>query len=126
MVHAYSRALRLHTLTAQSIVTVLFETPDALEGVNVTQLRQLWSQMMSDDIIVSEAMSDPVISKLGDVMSQLYQTVSCRSRTAKLWVQYVEQVSLMQQFVHAERSGYFPLHLHTIARMQPYFHALGV
>ena len=31
----------------------------------------------------------------------------------------------MQQFVRAERSGYFALHLHVIAQMQPYFHAAG-
>ena len=38
-------------------------------------------------------------------------------------MQYVEQVSLMQEFVRAERSGYFALHLYAIAHMQPYFHA---
>ena len=31
----------------------------------------------------------------------------------------------MQQLVRAERSGYFALHLHVIAQVQPYFHAAG-
>ena len=31
----------------------------------------------------------------------------------------------MQQFVRAERSGYFALHLHVISQMQLYFHATG-
>ena len=38
-------------------------------------------------------------------------------------MQYDEQVSLLQEFVRAERSGYFALHLYAIAHMQPYFHA---
>lgn len=123
--HAYSRALRLHTLSAQVIVTVLFETPGALDGVDVVALNQIWSDLVAEEIGVSDAMSDPAIQQLTNTIIQLYQTASHQSRTAKLWIQYVDQVSLMKQFVRAERSGYFSLHLHTIARMQPYLHAAG-
>ena len=48
---------------------------------------------------------------------------SCQGRTAKLWIHYVEQS--MQQFIGAEPSGYFALHLHLIPQMQPYIHATG-
>ncbi len=123
--HSYSRALRLHALSAQAIATVLFETPWALEGINVEVLHQIWSELISEEIGVGDAMSNPEILWLTNVMNELYQTASLQSRAAKLWIQYAEQVSLMLQFVRAERSGYFSLHPHTIARMQPYFHAAG-
>lgn len=123
--HSYSRALRLHTLSAQAIITLLFDTPSALDSVDVAALNQIWSDLIAEEIGVSGAMSDPEIIQLTNTMSRLYQTVSRQSRTAKLWIQYVDQVSLMMQFVRAERSGYFSLHLHTIARMQPYLHAAG-
>jgi hypothetical protein len=103
--HSYSRALRLHTLSAQAIVTVLFETTDALDGVDVAALNQIWSDLVAEEIAVSDAMSDPVIIQLTNTMSQLYQTASLQSRTAKLWIQHLDQVSLMKQFVRAERSG---------------------
>ena len=72
-----------------------------------------------------DAMLKPEVLQLTNVLNQLYQTASCQSRTAKLWIQCLEQVSLMQQFVRAERSGYFALHLRIIAQMQSYFHAAG-
>ena len=123
--HAYSRALRLHTLTAQAIVTILFETTGALHSIDELALNQIWFEMTTEEIGVSDVMLKPEVLQLTNVLNQLYQTASCQSRTAKLWIQYAEQVSLMQQFVRAERSGYFALHLHVIAQMQPYFHAAG-
>ena len=80
--------------------------------------------MTTEEKGVSDAIQKPEV-QLTNVLNQQYQITRCQSRTAKLWVQHVEQVSLMQQFVRAERSGYFALHLHVIAQMQPYFHATG-
>ncbi|KAJ8666635.1 hypothetical protein QAD02_008297 [Eretmocerus hayati] len=45
--------------------------------------------------------------------------------TAKLWVQYFHMVTLMKNFIAAERSGNWLLHLLTIYETLPYFHASG-
>lgn len=45
--------------------------------------------------------------------------------TAKLWVQYFQMVTLIKQFIQAERTGNWDLHLKTVQRMLPYFHASG-
>ncbi|KAK4880987.1 hypothetical protein RN001_004306 [Aquatica leii] len=45
--------------------------------------------------------------------------------TAKLWVQYFRMVTLIKQFIKAERSGNWVLHLTTIQKMLPFFHASG-
>ena len=104
-----------NVLSAQAITSVLFETPGALEDIDVVALNQIWLDLVGWKIGISNAMSDPVMIQLTKTISQLYQTASLQSRTGKLWIQHVDQVSLMKQFVRAERSGYFSLHLHTIA-----------
>ena len=45
--------------------------------------------------------------------------------TAKLWIQYFEMIMVVKQFIVAERSGDFELHLQCVKRMLPYFHASG-
>ena len=49
----------------------------------------------------------------------------CTNRTAILWMQYMDMVNLLQQFIRAERTGNWLLHLTTIRMMLPYFAASG-
>ena len=104
-----------------SYVTILFEPTGARDSIDESALTQILSEMTTEDIGVGDAMLKPEVLQLTNYLKQLYQTASCLSRTAKLSIQYDEQVSLMQQFVRAERSGYFALYLHVIAQMRPYY-----
>lgn len=45
--------------------------------------------------------------------------------TAALWIQYFNMITLMKQFIHAERSGDWNGHLRCIQQMIPFFHASG-
>lgn len=45
--------------------------------------------------------------------------------SAQLWVQHFEMVILIKQFVDSERSGKWELHLESIQKMIPFFHACG-
>lgn len=45
--------------------------------------------------------------------------------TAKLWLQYLDMVKLLQTFIKAERSGNWQLHLRTMQDMLPYLAATG-
>lgn len=45
--------------------------------------------------------------------------------TCKLWVQYCRMVFIVEDFIHAEKSGDWQLHSDTIERMLPFFHATG-
>ena len=48
------------------------------------------------------------------------------SKTGKLWVEnLIKPVQLMMLFVRAEREGDWPLHLHVVSKMLPYFFAAG-
>ena len=112
--HAYSRVLLLQTLTAQVIVTFPFETTGSRDSIDEPALNQIWSEKTTEEKVVSDAILKPEV-QLTNVLNQLYRITICQSRTAKLWIQYAAQVSLMQQFVRVERSGNFDLHLHVIA-----------
>jgi hypothetical protein len=46
-------------------------------------------------------------------------------RTAKLWIQYLDMLDILKQFIRAERIGDWKLHLHSKALMLPYFAACG-
>lgn len=45
--------------------------------------------------------------------------------TAELWIQYFTMVEIMKQFIEAERTGNWNLHLKSMQQMLPYFHASG-
>ncbi|CAG2229848.1 unnamed protein product [Mytilus edulis] len=66
-----------------------------------------------------------------DVLKNLEATVRRKteilkqSRTAKLWLQYSEMVQVLRQFIKAERTGNWPLHLQSIQEMLPFLAASG-
>ncbi|KAJ8887395.1 hypothetical protein PR048_013610 [Dryococelus australis] len=45
--------------------------------------------------------------------------------TAKLWVQYYRMVSLVKDYIQAERTGNSKLHLECVQNLIPYFHSVG-
>jgi hypothetical protein len=70
------------------------------------------------------------------ILNEILQNVLCKFNstvimikskgdTAKRWVQYFEMLILVKQFIEAERSGNWQLHLETMQKMLPCFHASG-
>ena len=47
------------------------------------------------------------------------------NRTAALWIQFMDMVSLLRNFLRAERTGNWILHLKTLREMLPYLAAAG-
>ena len=56
-------------------------------------------------------------------LDDLKQTMT--TRTAMLWLQYLDMVSILQRFIKAERMANWKLHLRTVQDMLPYFAASG-
>jgi hypothetical protein len=48
-----------------------------------------------------------------------------RGPTSKLWIQYLDMVLILKEFIRAERMGDWKSFLAAIKRMFPYFHAAG-
>jgi len=64
------------------------------------------------------------LKKIDQLLEQTKNALSTR-RTAKLWLQYLSMVEILQKFIKAERIGDWQLHLHALAEMLPFFAAAG-
>ncbi|CAH1100906.1 unnamed protein product [Psylliodes chrysocephalus] len=65
------------------------------------------------------------VSLIASALESILKTESSRNRTAALCGQYIEMVQILLAFVRAERTGDWQLHLYSVQRMLPFFHAAG-
>ena len=56
---------------------------------------------------------------------QTFKVSFGQNRTAKLWIEYMNMIDLLRQFITAERSGHWLLHLKSLQQMLPYLAASG-
>ena len=83
----------------------------------------LYKQMMEGSDVVSLCQSD-VLNEYEKVVAAQKNMLK-GSRTAKLWLQYMDMIDLLRQYIRAERLGNWQLHLNTTMEMLPYFAASG-
>jgi len=60
---------------------------------------------------------DTAVVKAESLVIALKNKLSTDSRTAKLWVQYLDHVNVVERFILAERTGNWFLHLSTVSSM---------
>ena len=65
------------------------------------------------------------ICKLNELINEVTNELSSRSRTAKYWCQYLGYIELMKDYIMAEKIGDCYLHLATIRKMCCLFAATG-
>ncbi|XP_048000447.1 uncharacterized protein LOC125237427 isoform X2 [Leguminivora glycinivorella] len=113
--HAFARAIRAHFLTRSALFNIITKdfdlTPDEkleIEGI-------LEGCYIPDDN--QKSYEEPLALTL--------ELLEKRGPTAQLWVQYFRMTTLAAQFIEAERSANWDLHLSSIKKMLPYFHAAG-
>lgn len=110
-----ARALRAHTLTYSALMSLLID--EALkEGIlsYPDELRVLYNKALNkeleqDEIELMESSHE--FKLLLNKMSTLKDTAKQKSRTAALWISYMEQVELAHEFIAADRSSNWDLHL---------------
>ncbi|KAL4720304.1 hypothetical protein ACJJTC_001834 [Scirpophaga incertulas] len=81
--------------------------------------------MDSDRTIVLTANENNVVKTVLDKFDAALNKCERNGPTAKLWTQYFKMVTLVKHFFEEERSGNWELHLDTVQKMLPYFHASG-
>src|SRR6218665_4016025 len=72
-----------------------------------------------------DVLEDTEIRDLRKTISNAMDEERRKSRTGALWINYMDQVSLLKMFLYAVRTGDRMLHLYCITKMIPYFHAAG-
>ncbi|CAG9818117.1 unnamed protein product [Phaedon cochleariae] len=78
-----------------------------------------------DRSVLFTAKDNDMVKKVMEKFDAALNQCERNGPTAKLWIQYFKMVILLKQFLEAERSGNWELHLHTLKRMLPFFHVAG-
>ena len=83
----------------------------------------MYDQLSNTDLFANRFDLSRTFSKLKDKISILKEILIESSRTAKVWLQYMNYVSMTNEFVHAERSGNWQGHLAAMGKMLNLFAA---
>src|SRR6218665_272218 len=100
-----------------------------ITNIRMMKIRQkmcsLQALLIDTDCSNVDVLEDTAIRDLRKTISNAMDEESRKSRTGALWINYMDQVSLLKMFLYAERTGDWMLHLYCITKMIPYFHAAG-
>ncbi|XP_031784033.1 uncharacterized protein LOC116417072 [Nasonia vitripennis] len=120
--HAYSRAIRAHFLVQVALATIIFESLQLTE--EETEMFDALLLNVGAEIF-QEDMQQQKFTIIRDRFMKQIEEFQKRGPTAQLWIQYWDMLAIVKNFIKAERSGNWDLHLKCIEQMIPYFHASG-
>lgn len=80
--------------------------------------------MCHEKLSAEEVCKNNVFKAVKGRISQIMKSPSS-NRTATLWFEYLNMVSLLHTSIKAERTGDWFLHLQTVQKMLPYLAAAG-
>ncbi|KAJ8888031.1 hypothetical protein PR048_007516 [Dryococelus australis] len=141
--HSLSRVVRAHILAAAALIQIINDPDDG--GLN-ENLLILCSRVFNREVSCIEAAKTKIclnlmhpfrasvkiwspraeqVSRSGVQEQDKCQDLESKSRTGKLWLMYLNQVFLMLNFIRAEKTGNWKLHIATTIQMIPLFRATG-
>ena len=113
---AISRALRAHLLAESSLVTLLTEDIAGDFDFNFE---------FEDNKELEEKLNSDEIAMFRKEFEQKTSSLSNKSRTAKLWVLYLNYITTIKKYIVAERTSNWYLHLEATKEMLNLFAATG-
>ncbi|XP_043285283.1 uncharacterized protein [Venturia canescens] len=119
--HAYSRAVRAHTLSLCALAQIILSFTDFSEQ----DILKLTALLQNPHTVLESIKKDSQFNNIKNNFIATVEKLSKNSGTAKLWTQYFHMVTLVKMFIEAERSGNWQLHLETVQKILPYFHSSG-
>ena len=108
-------------------ITIFEETEEFLESTENDLLKQvsvLYNNMIEGSVSADKICSDNVIVKISEAIAEKKEQLKY-SRTAKLWLQYMDMIDILRKYIRAERTGNWELHLQTLSKMLPFLAASG-
>lgn len=123
--HAYSRAVRAHTLLQLALAIIILKEVD-LDDITDADLIINIEHILDDTLSYADIENDSEVSgALLHKFNLKLKDFEKRGPTAKLSIQYFNMVSLAKEFLRAERMGDWKAHLNCVKEMLPYFHSSG-
>ena len=122
--HAYARAIRAHLLTSAVLSSMLIFNHDEFNDDDRNEtFTSLCENILKGICDTDSVLADTAVQQLMTTVANLMEEERKKSRAGRLWISYMEQVSILKMFLYAERTADWSLHLHCIRSMIPYFHA---
>lgn len=88
------------------------------------ELATLFDGLLSKDLELEEIQKNETLLQLATQYTEVKEQLG-NFRTAKLWLQYMDMITILKTFIKAERTGHWDLHLTMMKEMLPYFAAAG-
>ena len=125
--HAYAKVVRAHTLL-QLTLAIIISKNLAIDEEMVANLDITITNVINNNVSYSDIesgndneMCNALLYKFNEKLKEFEK----RGPTSKLWVQYLNMVSIAKEFIRAERMGDWQGYLNSIKEMLSYFHASG-
>ena len=99
------------------------QRPGCLSDVTREHIRTLHQYLMEELVTDERFLQQDTARKIFFVLDDLLEDLKSESKTGALWMCYLSLTQLMRLFIYAERIGDFQLHLHSVEKMIPFFHA---
>ena len=115
---AFARALRGHMLIHSALLKIIFEDMLQLNLISYDDLNTLAAFNTSEGV---ESIA-PISEKVLHALSLLRNTYS-DFRTAEYWYQYIQYIDIVKNYIRAERTGDWLLHLASVEKMLNLFAA---
>lgn len=120
--HAYARAVRAHILVHLALASEVVKTIHLTEE-DESIIEDTLSKL--DRSAIPTAHENEQFQAVATKFTDALRKLESNGPTAKLWVLYFRMVTLAKQFIQAERTGDWNLHVATVQKMLPFFHAAG-
>uniref|UniRef100_A0A6P7H5E5 Uncharacterized protein LOC114347235 n=1 Tax=Diabrotica virgifera virgifera TaxID=50390 RepID=A0A6P7H5E5_DIAVI len=118
--HSYARAIRGHILSHSALSQLLLSS-FIIQKKDVDMIEDI---LESEEEMTNYFQSDNFQTLYSQFLEHV-EHLRSNGPTAKLWMQYYDMVNITKQFINAERSGNWDMHLKCLRRMLPYFNASG-
>ena len=147
---AFARALRAHSLVEAALVNKLIgnistntnreitcpgreanidqdleEAEDKLSTTEIEKIHDFYDGIADKYLSVMNTDKSNELMKLQNCLLKYKESLAKTSRTARLWLQYIEYVETVKLFIRAERIGNWNLHLIAVGKMMNLFAATG-
>lgn len=123
------RAIRGHFLVdtaLNALITKKAETmfPELDWSSMLANAADIYDRLISLEVNSEDLQTNILLQSLTKKFIEI-KTKLKEHRTAKVWIQYMDMVDLLRDFIRSERTGNWKLHLSTVKKMIPYFAAAG-
>jgi len=97
----------------------------SLSNDDIVELRSVYDIVVSTELNVNDCEYPECLIKLETVLCDFKSDLATKSKTAKLWLQYQQYITILKSLIRVERTCDWNLHLVTVAKTPNLFAATG-